>query len=114
VAEALLGVTLVFDLLVETFDLSDWFKLDDIVGVVEVNTLEKFARPFIRFGLLRKGFEPSPKLPSPSPGYRADIGLGYKNGNDDEFRPDALSMFAAAEVFKPVLFLLLEVDVDEV
>ena len=68
---------------------------DDIVEVVEVNTFEKLAKPFIRLGLLRKG-EVRPKLPRLSGLYRADIGkLGfeYRNGSAEE--PSMLAAAAA-------------------
>lgn len=45
--------------------------VEDIVGVVEVKTLEKLARPFIMLGLLRKG-ELMPNWPS---GLYSAIGL---------------------------------------
>lgn len=50
--------------------------VDDIVGVVEVKTLEKFARPFIMLGLLRKG-ELMPNWPS---GLYSAIGLKLEFG----------------------------------
>lgn len=50
--------------------------VEDIVGVVEVKTLEKFARPFIMLGLLRKG-ELMPNWPS---GLYSAIGLKLELG----------------------------------
>lgn len=72
-ALALLDTTLGLALLVEIFDFEDGFEFEDKVGVVEVKTLEKFARPFMRLGLFRNG-EESPKLPKPRGLYSADIG----------------------------------------
>ena len=86
-------------------------ELDVGVLVVDVNTLEKLAKPFIKLGLLRKG-DVRPKFI----GYKEGIGkfgFEYKNGNDAEGKPDEPSMLAAVEFKGFLLPLLLLPEVDE-
>lgn len=79
--------------------------------VVDVNTLEKFAKPFIKLVLLRKG-DVRPKFNGYSEGI-GKFGFEYRKGKDDEGKPDEPSMLVAVELRGFLLPLLLLPEFDE-